>query len=1007
MSRREVNRVEGGQVIDYGTKVNFTFNGRRMTGRQGDTVASALLANGQRLVTRSFKYGRPRGIVSAGVEEPNAIFQLGAGASQVPNIRGTEQEIYEGLRISSTNGWPSLRLHLMGFVGRLAGRFMPAGFYYKTFLFPAFLWRTYEYFIRQAAGLGRAPKAKDPDSYDKLNHHPDILIVGGGPAGLMAALAAQPSGARIMLVDEGAHLGGSLLHSRQAINGEDGRQWAASTAEQLASAANVTLLGRTTVVGYHDQGFLTGLEKRTDHLNASSPDGRSRQRMHRIRAKQVVLATGAQERPLVFANNDLPGCMQASAISAYRHQYGVVPGQRLVVMTTNDQGYQAALDWQDAGREVVAIVDSRLGAMGRFKAEASARGIRQIESSAVIEAKGRLEVSAAVVAKLSKDKASILGDAEVLKCDTIASSGGWSPVVHLSCHTGRRPVWSAALNCFLADEAGRQGMTTAGAVTGILNLSHALATGFKAAEAALDGLGLPSPAPVSAAVAGEEASGVDSLFLVPHYQPVSRAPKQFVDPQLDVSAADIELAAREGFESIEHIKRYTALGFGTDQGKLSNVNGIAIAARATGRTMAETGTTMFRPNYTPVAFGAIVGRDLADQFAPNRYTAMQPWHEAAGARFEIVGQWQRPWYYPKAGEAMRAALNRECLAVRQQLGILDASTLGKIDIQGPDAREFLGRVYTNGWQKLKVGSCRYGLMCGEDGMVMDDGVTACLGDNHFLMHTSTGGAARVLEWLELWRQTEWPQMRVHFNSVTDHWATATITGPNARKLLTELTDLPISHQDFPFMQWRTGEVAGVPARIFRISFTGELSYEINVQANYGLRLWQALMDKGEQYGITPYGTEAMHLLRAEKGFIIVGQDTDGSVTPEDLGMGWAVNRKKPFSFIGKRGMARADCLREGRKQLVGLLPARKAEVLPEGGQLVWDKRQAVPMDMVGHVTSSYYSPTLRRGFALALVKDGRNRMGQTIYVPGVGGTSRATITEPIFYDPAGERQNVE
>ena len=482
---------------------------------------------------------------------------------------------------------------------------------------------------------------------------------------------------------------------------------------------------------------------------------------------------------------------------------------------------------------------------------------------------------------------------------------------------------------------------------------------------------------------------------------------QFVDYQLDVTAASIELATREGFESVEHVKRYTALGFGTDLGKISNVNGVAIAAKALGRSIAETGTTMFRPNYTPVSFGAMAGRDVGELFEPKRYTAMQSWHEQNGALFEDVGQWKRPWYFPQGSETMRAAVGRECLAVRNGVGILDASTLGKIDIQGPDAREFLNRIYTNAWLKLGVGKCRYGLMCSEDGMVMDDGVTACLADNHFVMTTTTGGAASVLEWLELWHQTEWPELNVYFNTVTDHWATATISGPDSRALLSELTDTDLDSDNFPFMAWREGAVADIPGRIFRISFTGELSYEINVNANYGLTLWERLVEAGKKYNLTPYGTETMHVLRAEKGFIIVGQDTDGAVTPEDLGMEWAIARRKKFSFVGKRGMAREDCQRAQRKQLVGLSPVDPNVVLPEGSQIVFERPTQLPANMVGHVTSSYFSPTLNKSFALALVRGGLDRQGETVQVSiGPDKWMAAEICSTVFYDPAGDRQNV-
>jgi sarcosine oxidase subunit alpha len=497
-----------------------------------------------------------------------------------------------------------------------------------------------------------------------------------------------------------------------------------------------------------------------------------------------------------------------------------------------------------------------------------------------------------------------------------------------------------------------------------------------------------------------------ALFLVPHVASVSRAPKQFVDYQNDVTASGIELACREGFESIEHVKRYTALGFGTDQGKLTNINGVALAARAQGKSIADTGTTMFRPNYTPVTFGAIVGRDVGSLFDPKRYTAMQPWHEDNGAVFEDVGQWKRPWYFPRTGESMQAAVNREAKAVRDSVGILDASTLGKIDVQGPDAREFMGRIYTNAWAKLNVGKCRYGLMCGEDGMLFDDGVTSCLGENHFLMTTTTGGAARVYEWLELWHQTEWPELDVYFNTVTDHWATCTVSGPNSRATLQKLTDLDLSSETFKFMDWRQATVAGVPGRIFRISFTGESSFEINVPAHYGLHVWEALIQAGEEFGITPYGTETMHVLRAEKGFIIVGQDSDGSVTPIDLGMSWAVGMKKPFSFLGKRGMQRADCVREDRKQLVGLKTRDPQEVLEEGAQAVFDPKAVIPMPMVGHVTSSYWSPNCGHSIALGLIAGGHSKMGEAVFFPQADGrVIEAEICSPIFFDPEGVRQN--
>ena len=726
--------------------------------------------------------------------------------------------------------------------------------------------------------------------------------------------------------------------------------------------------------------------------------------MHRVRAGAVLLATGAQERPLVFANNDVPGCMQANAVSAYIRQYGVRPGKQLVLMTTNNSAYQAAFDWVDTEGGTAVVVDTRAAPDPVLVARAKAAGIRVMVSSAVIETKGLRQVKSAVISGFNSQTQTLMGRLVHIKADVIASSGGWSPVVHLSSHTGTRPEWREDISAFVPG-VSKQNMWTAGAVTGDFSLASALGQGIDAATSALTQYDLPRLAvpEVQEAIPLE----MEPCFHIPHTRATSRAPMQFVDYQLDVTAASIELATREGFESVEHVKRYTALGFGTDQGKISNVNGVAIAAKALGRSIAETGTTMFRPNYTPVSFGAMAGRDVGKLFEPKRYTAMQSWHEQNGALFEDVGQWKRPWYFPQGCETMRAAVDRECLAVRNGVGILDASTLGKIDIQGADAREFLNRIYTNAWLKLGVGKCRYGLMCGEDGMVMDDGVTACLADNHFVMTTTTGGAARVLEWLELWHQTEWPELNVYFNTVTDHWATATISGPDARALLSELTDTDLDSDNFPFMAWREGMVADIPGRIFRISFTGELSYEINVNANYGLTLWERLIEAGKKYNLTPYGTETMHVLRAEKGFIIVGQDTDGAVTPEDLGMEWAIARRKKFSFVGKRGMAREDCQRAQRKQLVGLSPVDANIVLPEGSQIVFERPTQLPADMVGHVTSSYFSPTLDKSFALALVRGGLDRLGETVQVSiGPDEWMAAEICSTVFYDPAGDRQNV-
>jgi len=1013
-SKQQVFRLKTGGRIDRSRTLSFTFNGQRYQGHSGDTLASALLANGVDIVNRSFKYSRPRGIVAAGAEEPNAIVQLGSTeAAQVPNVRATQQALFDGLAACSTNGWPNVQRDLMGLIGKLGGQFMPPGFYYKTFMAPASMWLTYEKYIRKAAGLGRSPMEADPDSYDHLHQHCDVLAVGAGAAGLSAALAAARGGARVIVADEQEEMGGSLLGSRETLDGKSADQWVARVLEELAGCENVTLLPRTTANGYHDHNFVTLHERRTEHLGETAPvvNGRRpvRSRMHRVRAGQVILATGAHERPLVYAGNDVPGNLLASAVSTYIRRYGVVPGRQLVLSTSNDDGYRAALDWKEAGCEVVAVVDAREAPAGDWVDAARAQGIKIITGSAVIEAKGSNRVSAARVAKIDIGAYRVSGPIQELACDTIASSGGYSPVIHLASHTGARPTWRDDILGFVPGLV--KGVHACGGANGTYALGDVLAEGVEAGIKAAAATGHAAQPVNLPSVERLQQGPAVALFQVPHEKPTLRGPKQFVDLQNDVTAAGIELATREGFESIEHIKRYTAMGFGTDQGKLGNINGMAIAARCLNRSIPEVGTTVFRPNYTPVTFGAIVGRHCRDLFDPERYTALHQWHVERGAEFEDVGQWKRPWYYPQKvngkTETMHEAVARECLAVREKVGILDASTLGKIDIQGPDAREFLARIYTNKWEKLAVGKCRYGLMCKDDGMVTDDGVTSCLAENHFLMTTTTGGAAAILEWLELWHQTEWPELDVYFSSVTDHWATMTITGPEARKLLAEMTDIDLDRDSFKFMEWRAGKVAGVPARVYRISFTGELTFEINVQANYAMHVWQTLFKHGEKYGLTPYGTETMHVLRAEKGFIIVGQETDGSVTPEDLGMQWCVGYDKPFSWIGKRALTRTDTKRENRKQLVGLKPKDPTVVLEEGAQIVFDPKHAIPMPMVGHVTSSYYSPILDSGFALAVVKGGLKKMGKTVYLPMADGqVHEAEIVSTIFYDPKGERQNV-
>lgn len=996
-------RLSKGGRIDRQRVLNFSFNGRAYQGFEGDTLASALLANGVSLVARSWKYHRPRGILSAGVEEPNALVQLFDGARTVPNARMTEVSLVQGLSARSVHASPSIEFDT-GAVNGWFARLIPAGFYYKTFMASQAAWHFFEKHIRASSGLGASPAVADPDRYDKRFAHCDVLVVGAGIAGLTAALAAGRSGARVVLCDEQSEPGGWLLSSDETIDGQAAAAWVAKALAALAAMPEVTLLPRTTAFGYQDHDLATLIERRADHL----PAGQApvfRERLWKVRAKQVVLATGAHERPIVFANNDLPGVMLASAVSTYVRRYAVLPGSKAVVFTNNDAGYDAALALQSAGA-AVQVVDARAAPRGSLGQRARSAGIEILAGHVITEARGGKRISGVAVHGIdSQDR--LTGAARTLACDLVALSGGFSPVIHLHCQAGSKAVWDDARAAFLPGKPA-QSERSAGACRGLQTLHECAEDGQAAGIAAAQAAGFDTAAaapPVIPTITASDAGDLRALWLVPHPRGVSRAPKQFVDLQNDVAASDIHLAIREGFESIEHVKRYTAMGFGTDQGKTGNINGMGIAAMALGKTIPQVGTTTFRPNYTPVTFGAVAGLELGDAFDPIRTTAMHDWHVKHGALFEDVGQWKRPWYYPKNGEDLHAAVRREVLSARSGVGTLDASTLGKIDIQGPDAATLLNWVYSNAWSKLEVGKCRYGLMLDENGMVFDDGVTVRLGENHFLMHTTTGGAARVLAWLERWLQTEWPHLKVYLTTVTDHWATTAVVGPKSRTLLKKLcSDVDFDDAAFPFMSYREGTVAGVKARIMRISFSGERSYEVNVPAADGLKVWEAIHAAGAEFGITPYGTETMHVLRAEKGYIIVGQDTDGSVTPVDLGMGAMVTKTK--DCLGKRSLARSDTARADRKQFVGLLADDPQFVLPEGAHILAGELKSIPAPMAGHVTSSYLSPTLGRSIALALVKGGASRMGERVHVATRDGRSAtATITNPVFFDPKAERQN--
>lgn len=997
MSQTLTHRLNLGGQINRAQKLRFTFNGKSYFGYEGDTLASALLANGVKILGRSFKYHRPRSIFGLGAEEPNVILQIGEGATTLPNQRATQVKLYDGLVAKTVNGFPSVEHDLYAGLG-LFGKMLSAGFYYKTFMWPQSAWNWYEEKIRESAGLGLSPLEADPDHYEHKNVHADVLIVGGGGAGLAAALIAAESGKRIIIADEQEQFGGALLASSQTIGGLSAPDWVAQQVAILKTFTNVTLLAKTTAFGQYDHQFIGLLERNAD--DAEHLGQRVRQTVWHVRAKQIIFATGAIERGLSFGNNDRPGIMLASAASGYINRYAVKLGQVGAIFTNNDSAYQTAIDMQRAGMQVAAIIDVREGGAGTISKTVKSMGIPVYTGHAVIDTFGRKGIHKVRIKALTADRKALSGEKTEIHCDVLAISGGYSPTIHLHSHIGGKNVWDEKTLCFVPQEAS-ESTFYAGALTGQWSTRTAIEQGQNAAFEAVEIAGeaiIPS-------IQEHQENPIAAYWQTPYSKGAARSPKQFIDYQNDTCVTDINQAVNENFQSIEHIKRYTALGFGTDQGKTGNITGMGVAAEKMGKTIPEVGTTTFRPAYTAVTFGAMAGREIGSRFDPIRTTAMHEWHTEHGAAFEVVGQWYRAWYFAQDGETMDEAVARECLAVRESVGMLDASTLGKIEIKGKDAAQFINMMYTNPFLKLGVGKARYGLMLGEDGMVMDDGVTLRLADDHFYMHTTTGGAASVFSWMERWAQTEWPEMEVFFTSVTDHWATTAVVGPNSRKVLEQLChDIDFSNEAFEFMSFREGHINDIPVRICRISFSGELAYEVNINANYGRQMWEWIHQAGEIYNITPYGTEAMHVLRAEKGYIIVGQDTDGSVNPHDLGMSWCMGKNK--AFIGDRSLQRSDSLREGRKELVGLVTTDAEKVLPEGAQLLNTREFSVPADMQGHVTSSYYSHSLGKSIAMALVKGGLSRMGENIYSPQADGSIiQATIVSPVFYDEKGEKRD--
>jgi sarcosine oxidase subunit alpha len=992
------NRIAGQGRLTPARTARFTFDGKTFEALEGDTVASALLANGVHLVGRSFKYHRPRGILSAGPEEPNALIDVSRDAARrQPNVRAPVQEVFDGMKVASQNRWPSLAFDIGG-VNNLMSPFFAAGFYYKTFMWPKVAWeKVYEPFIRRAAGLGVAPTEEDPDHYASRYAYCDVLVAGGGVAGLSAALAAAEAGARVILCDEQPEVGGALHYDTSVtIDGQNGYAWAQATAARLKAMENVTVLTRTTAFGYYNHNFVALVERVTDHL--ARPDKKlPRERMWQVRAKRVVLATGSIERHMVFANNDRPGIMLASAARTYLNHFGVAVGRKVGVYTASDSAYEAAFDLKRAGVTIAAIVDNRDKPGEAVVAEARKLGIEVLTGHSVVNTKGKLRVSSISVARNGG------GSTRSIPVDALLMSAGWTPSVHLFSQSRGKVAYDAPSGRFLPGTYA-QDCLSVGSCNGTDGLQAAIEESLAAGELMARATGNEGGAKVelrgenafewTGGMAGSaEGAGADATV------------KAFVDFQNDVCAKDIRLAVREGMHSIEHIKRFTTNGMATDQGKLSNIHGLAIASEVLNREIPKIGLTTFRAPYTPVTFGTLISHSRGDLFDPARKTPLHAWEEALGAVFEDVGNWKRAWYYPRSGETMHDAVNRECRTVRNAAGVFDASTLGKIEVVGPDAAEFLNLMYTNAWDTLKPGRCRYGIMLREDGFVYDDGVVGRLSEDRFHVTTTTGGAPRVMNHMEDYLQTEFPHLKVWLTSTTEQWAVIAVQGPKAREILEPLVEgIDMANEAFPHMSVREGKICGVPTRLFRMSFTGEAGFEVNVPADYGQSVLEAIWARAEPLGACAYGTETMHVLRAEKGYIIVGQDTDGTVTPHDASLSWAVSKKKA-DFVGIRGLKRPDLVKEGRKQLVGLLTKDPNVVLEEGAQIVANPNEPKPMTMLGHVTSSYWSENCGRSIAMALVAGGQARLGQTLYVPMPDRTIAVEVSDMVFIDKEGARLN--
>ncbi|MEO1206406.1 MAG: sarcosine oxidase subunit alpha family protein [Pseudomonadota bacterium] len=990
-SRPAPRRLSAGGLIDRSEHLTFKFDGKTFQGHPGDTLASALLANDVRLVGRSFKYHRPRGILTAGFEEPNAMVELREGNRQEPNTRATMVELYDGLVSRSQNRWPSLSFDVLS-VNQMLSPILAAGFYYKTFMWPAAFWEmVYEPIIRRAAGLGSGSREPDPDTYEKAWAHCDVLIIGSGPTGLMAALAAGSSGARVILADADFQPGGRLNAEADSLDGVASNQWVGTTLEELSALPNVRVMPRTTVFGVYDQNTYGAVEQVNDHRREPMPH-QPRQRGWKIVTKRAILATGAIERPLVFANNDAPGVMLASAVRTYIHRFGVCPGKQAVVYTTSDDGWRTAQSLTEAGADVT-LIDPRTSTE-----HPTHNGTFDVVKGAVVEkASGGRAVQSVEIRQAD-------GTTSSIDCDLVAVSNGWNPTIHLTCHLGAKPTWDDEKNAFLA-QTPPPGMVVGGAAAAKFTLTEALSEGVRMGLEAASSVGcskrLNIPVPE---VDGEETASVTPRWGIGSSTRKLKG-KAFVDFQNDVTLTDIELAIQEGFSAAEHVKRYTTLGMATDQGKTANVTGLGVIADLTDQPMANVGTTVFRPPFTPVTLGAFVGHARGRDFGPTRRTPSHDWAHEMGATFTEAGLWQRAQFFPKPDETdWLDTVAREVKTVRSAVGLCDVSTLGKIDIQGADVATFLDRIYANTISTLPLNKVRYGVMLREDGMVMDDGTVCRLGPDHVLVTTTTANAGKVLEHLDFCHQVLWPDLGVSIVPVTEQWAQYAVAGPRSRDLLAKLVDDPaaVSNDALPFMGFTTVQIGGAEARVFRVSFCGELAYEIAIPATYGDALIRALMQAGETLGVAPYGTEALGVMRIEKGHV-AGPELDGRTTLRDLGLG-KMGAKKT-GFVGRTLAQRPALLDPARPILVGLIPKDPSEKVLAGAHLIAVGRATTAENDEGHISSAAFSPTRGHDIALGFLARGRDRIGQDIRAvdPLRGSDVTCTIVDPVFVDPNGEK----